>query len=175
MTSMKNLALALMACLVLSLPAGVMADQSKDWKKEREKRSHSKGKNVLAHKALWKAHFYLKNADELNLTDEQRDKIVTIKIDLKKKLIRDNAEIQATKIDLFAALHKDDLDAIKIHSTIDKKYELKKGLAKASVQAIIDLNGLLTPEQKEKTKELWKKQRKKSRYSKDKGRCPYSY
>jgi len=162
----KHFFWALLLCLSLATPVSTFADHGKEWKKGKKKTEWGT-KDLLSHKVFFKANFYLKNADELSLTEEQMDKIKTIKLNLQKEVLRNNAEIKAAKLDLTNELHKKKLDSIKIPSLIDKEYELKKKMGKEAVNALIQIKKLLSPEQAEKAHELWKKKKRKmkSRYS----------
>lgn len=155
---MKTFFLTLLAALIGLVPASALADHAEKGNKGFFGKKGGKGE--LACMAVGKAHFYLAHAKEIGLSDEQVNKIKSIKMDLKKKLVRDEAEVEVVKMDLMAALHTDSPDQAKINSLIDKKHEIKKNLAKASVQALFDIKGTLTPEQKEKAKELWKEGKK---------------
>jgi len=173
----KVLAFALIFLLGFGVPAFSFGEKSKRCKgKKGECKAHWETKDMLSHKVFFKGRFYLKNAEALNLTEEQKEKIKSIKISLKKDLLRNNAEIETTKIDLKAALHKKPLDAVKLASIVDKEYELKKKMAKDSVQALVSIKGVLADEQKEIARALYKKHKpKKSKYSKDKGFWPLSW
>lgn len=160
---MKTFFASLLAALIGFVPAVALADQAH--KGDKGKFGKDGGQNVLACLAVGKAHFYLAHAKEIGLSDEQVNKIKSLKMDLKKKLIRDEAEAEVVKMDLMAALFTDQPDQAKINSLIDKKHEIKKNLAKASVQALLDIKGTLTAEQKEKAKELWKEGKKRGFFS----------
>lgn len=171
----KAFYLGLMTALAFTLSTSAMAESGGFFGKKKSKKSYQWGtKELISHKAFYKAHFYLDNAEEIGLTPEQQEKIRTLSADLKKEVLRNKAEIEATQIDLREELRKKKLDSIKIPSLIDKEYELKKTAGKAAIKALIDIKGTLKPEQKEKAGEIWKNtDKKKSRYSKDKGKCPY--
>jgi len=162
----KHLLWVLFLCLSFMTPLSTFADHGKEWKKGKKKMDWGT-KDLLSHKVFFRANFYLKNAEKLSLTEEQMAKIKEIKLNLQKEMLRNNAEIKAAKLDLSSELHKDKLDGIKIPSLIDKEYELKKKMGKEAVGALIQIKSLLSPEQVEKAKELWKKKKRKmkSRYS----------
>ena len=107
-----------------------------------------------------KAHFFLKNQEELELSDEQIEKIKDLKIKAQKDIIRKNAELEILALDLKSGLWKDTINTNKVNKLIDKKYDLKKEKAKSLVNAYAALKNILTKEQKEKMKGLWKKCKK---------------
>ncbi len=111
-------------------------------------------------KGYSKACMMLKNREELGLSDEQVDKIKALKHDAKKDAIRKQSEIDLVAVDIKKEMYEDTLNVEAVNKLIDKKYELKKEKAKASVKACADLKGTLTEEQKAKLKEIWKKCKK---------------
>ena len=111
-------------------------------------------------KVYRKACMLLKNREELGLSDKQVDKIKALKYDAKKAAIRRQAEIDIIAVDLRKEKHADTLNIEAVNKLIDKKYELKKEKAKASVKACAEIKGTLTEEQKAKLKEIWKKCKK---------------
>lgn len=129
-------------------------------------KGHYGKKGDLQGKLMKKAHFILKNKEELGLTDEQVDKVKTLKIETKKSLIRQKADIAIIAIDIKAALWEDTIDKVAIGKLIDQKYDLKKASAKTLVGAYADMKSVLTDEQKEKCKELFK-----SKIKEWKGKC----
>jgi Spy/CpxP family protein refolding chaperone len=104
-----------------------------------------------------KAMMIFSNREELGLSDEQVAKIKELKTSVKKDLIRKEAEIEITAIDIEAEAHKDPMDTNAVIKLVEKKYDLKKEKEKSLVRACAALKGTLTKEQKEKLEGLWKK------------------
>ncbi len=117
----------------------------------------AEGKSDLETKVCDKAHFLLKNQEELGLSADQVAKIEALKMNTKKDMIRRNAEIDILALDIKSALHAETIDTKAINELIDKKYDLKKEKAKAIVGAYAAIKETLTKEQKVKMKDLWKK------------------
>ena len=113
-------------------------------------------KGGLESKLFHKARFYLNRADEIGLTDEQVDKIMAIKLNAKKESIRRGADIEILKLDLFSALKEPKIDVPSVNKLIDQKYDIKKAGAKYMVQAFADMKSVLSQEQHDKVKALWK-------------------
>ncbi|OGW85538.1 MAG: hypothetical protein A2987_01305 [Omnitrophica bacterium RIFCSPLOWO2_01_FULL_45_10] len=113
-----------------------------------------------------KAHLILENQEGLGLTDEQVEKVKELKLATKKDLIRKDAEIDVLAIDVKALLMKDTINTDAVNKLIDQKYELKKDKSKSLIGAYGALKNILTKEQKEKLKTIWKK------CEKDKTQCP---
>ncbi len=117
----------------------------------------AKDKGCLEAKFCDKAHFLMKNQEEIGLSDDQIAKIKDIKLNNKKDLIRRDAEIEILALDIKSALYAETIDTKAVNALIDKKYDLKKEKTKALVGAYAALKEILTKEQKEKMKDLWKK------------------
>lgn len=103
------------------------------------------------------AHFMLINKDELGLSNEQAKKIKELKLKAKKDSIKAEAEIEMIALDIKAKMWEETVDVTAINKLIDQKYEFKKAKAKSLVAVYAELKGILTDEQKEKLKGLWKK------------------
>lgn len=125
---------------------GAYAECSKCGKKEEP---------GLDEKFYMKAGLIIKSQDELGLSDEQVKKVKDLKHATKKDLIMKEAEIEVIAVDIKAALWEDKIDLAAINGLIDKKYEIKKGKAKALVAAYATLKGLLTAEQLKSMKALY--------------------
>jgi len=148
---MKGRSLILLSVVaVLIAGLAVSAAFAADHKK---KDGHRKG---MDEKLFYKAHMMLRNEIELGLSDEQVGMIKDLKLSTKKSMIRQKAEIEILALDVKAAMWKDTIDVEAVGKLIDQKYELKKQKAKSLVAAYAELKGILTKEQKDKLKELWK-------------------
>ncbi len=90
-----------------------------------------------------------------------KDKSDGIKIDIKKDLIQRKAKIDLIVVDIKAQMWEDKINTKAINKLIDQKYELKKAKAKSLLQAYVSLKKILTDEQKERLKELFKACKKK--------------
>ncbi len=117
----------------------------------------AKGKGSLEEKISDKAHFLMKNQEELGLSDAQIAQVKDLKMNTKKDMIKRDAEIEILALDIKSALYGDTIDTKAVNTLIDKKYDLKKEKTKVLVGAYAALKEILTKEQKEKMKDLWKK------------------
>ena len=120
----------------------------------KQSRHHGYG---LDKKFVKKVRLALKNQEELGLSDEQYEKLKTLKMNTKKDLIKRDAEIDIIKVDIEGSLCEDPIDKKSINKLIDKKYELKKAKAKALVDAYATFQTILTDDQKKKLKEISRK------------------
>jgi len=121
---------------------------------DSKKGGHNK---ELDYTVFSKAHFLIKNQEELKLTDEQVAKIKDLKIQAKKDLIMKKAEIEVLAIDIKSKLYEDTINIEEINKLVDQKYELKKEKAKFLIENFANLKNILTAEQKEELKSLYRK------------------
>ncbi len=107
-----------------------------------------------------KVMMILSNQDELGLTAEQLQKVKDLKINLKKELIQTNADIEIISLDINSEMMNDTINLETVNSLVDKKYDLKKSKTKSIIAACADLKNILTSQQKDKLKEIWKNEKK---------------
>jgi Spy/CpxP family protein refolding chaperone len=105
-------------------------------------------------KIFHKIHLALKNQEELGISDEQYEKLKTLKANTQKDLIKRKAEIDIIGVDMKSKLKEDTIDTKSINKLIDQKYELKKAKAKALVEAYAAFQNILTDDQKKKLKDI---------------------
>jgi len=110
----------------------------------------------LGGKFFFKAHFILDHADEIGLTEEQQNDIRNLKNELKKNLIKQEAEIEVVKVDVDHLVHQNPIDTEVVNRLIDQQYEFEKAKSIKEVDAIARLKQILSAEQYEKMKELLK-------------------
>jgi len=111
--------------------------------------------SMLADKFFSKAHFLLVHQESLGLAEDQVNQIKSLKMDVKKELVRRGANIDIVKIDIHSHLWQKQIDVAAINGLIDQKYDLKKEKAKYLVSSYAQLKGMLTDEQMEKAKSIW--------------------
>ncbi|MBU1061454.1 MAG: hypothetical protein KJ957_02085 [Candidatus Omnitrophica bacterium] len=144
------------ALVVFVLFFGILAIESYARSCEKMEGYHGDLEGKFSHKA----YFILKGQEELGLSDEQVVKIKDLKIETKKELIRKEAELDILALDIETELQKDTVNRDVVDKLIDRKYDIKKEKAKFLVNAYATLKGLLTTQQKDKMKELWKESKK---------------
>ncbi len=114
----------------------------------------------LEDKFMDKVSFINMNKDELGISDEQVKKIKDMKLDLKKTLIKKQAEIDLLALEIKSGLWEDTVDTAALSVLIAQKYELKKDKTIAVVEAYANLKKTLTKEQMDSMKKLWHEQKK---------------
>ena len=108
------------------------------------------------YKVMKKAKMILKNQEELGLSGKQVDQIKELKLNLKKELIKQNAEIALLHVDAEAQIYQDVIDPQAVNKIVEQKYEIKKNKAKYLVTTLAELKTILNDKQKDKLKELYK-------------------
>ncbi|MBI4845901.1 MAG: Spy/CpxP family protein refolding chaperone [Candidatus Omnitrophica bacterium] len=103
-----------------------------------------------------KAHMLVTKGECAGLSEEQLKQIKELKISVKKDIIRNKAEIEIVDLDIESELWAEEIDQKQVNKLIDKKYELKKETAKLLIDAYVKLKKIITPEQKEALKNLYK-------------------
>ena len=111
----------------------------------------------IVEKFMKKAHFFLENQSEIGLSDDQVSKIKTMKMDMKKNMIRHMAEQQIFMLDMKSKLSEPALDIEGMNAMIDQAMSGMATGAKSMVAALAELKGVLTEDQMTKAKEIWKK------------------
>jgi Spy/CpxP family protein refolding chaperone len=99
-------------------------------------------------------HGIMAMADQLGLTDDQKDKIKKLALDHKLAAVDSRAAVQKAEISLKALMHDDKADQGKVFAATDKLYALKAEVKKAVWSHHQKVKGLLTDEQRDKFKEL---------------------
>ena len=102
-----------------------------------------------------KAHFIMENKEALGLAQDKVTAIKSLKLETKKMLIKQGAEVQVLELDIKSKLHASPADVEALNKLVDEQAELKKTMAKSLVEAISKLKGTLTKDQTEKLHTLW--------------------
>lgn len=113
----------------------------------------------LKEKFFYKAEFIMKNADDLDLSDEQIKSIKNLKMETKKMIVSKEAEAEVIWIDVMSEMYEESVNLEKVNSLIDQKYEIKKALTKGIAASYAKLKGTLSEEQMKELKELWMAQK----------------
>lgn len=114
-----------------------------------------KSEGSLEEKFMDKAHFILGNSNALGLSEAQEKVIRELKLNTKKSIIRQDAEIDLVAADIKSKLYEDKIDQAAVNQLVDKKYELKKAKAKVIVEALATLKAQLSANQMKKLKDLY--------------------
>ncbi|MGB3082188.1 MAG: hypothetical protein WBB86_04275 [Candidatus Omnitrophota bacterium] len=117
----------------------------------------TKSYDGLEEKLFYKAHFMLKNEEELGLSEKQVDQIRKLKIDTKKDMINKQAQIDLIGVDIKTQMWEDPMDLDTMNELVEHKYMIKEAKTKALLSAYAQLKGLLTEDQKTTLKKLWLK------------------
>jgi Spy/CpxP family protein refolding chaperone len=99
------------------------------------------------HHMLWKA---LMN---LNLTEQQKEKIEAIRDKTLKETIKKKADLQIAKIDLRSLLDKENVDMNAVESQLKTMESLKTDIRLSHIKAFEEIKATLTPDQRKQFKE----------------------
>ena len=94
-------------------------------------------------------------ADELNLSETQRDKLRVIGDGLARKRIQMRADLDLARLDLRSAMRGDSPSLTDLEAKIDAVTRIEGQMMKAGVSARLDARKVLTAEQREKLSD-WK-------------------
>jgi hypothetical protein len=111
----------------------------------------------LTGKVIDKAKFYLKHADKIGLSDEQVQTIKTIKLTAKKASILGLAQMEAFGLDVKAKMSEPIVDVEGLNAMVDEFSQEAVIAMKERIADYAKLRAVLSTEQKEKAKGLWKK------------------
>ena len=93
-------------------------------------------------------------AEELNLSNTQRERLRAIGETLERKRIRLRADLELAQLELRSAMRGDSPALTELESRIDTVTRIQGEMMKAGVSARLDARKVLTPEQREKLSEI---------------------
>jgi hypothetical protein len=114
----------------------------------------------VAGKFMKKAAFFLDNSTEIGLSDDQVGKIKVLKDDVQKIYVRQGADMQVFMIDLQAKMSEPKVDVDGINKMIDSSAAAMTQGTKSVVEKYAQLKAVLSDEQMNKAKAVWKKNEK---------------
>lgn len=153
----------LMGCLGI-LVLGTAVSLSSAYAHGPKRGGHGDGGGKLEKIFFMKAHFILENQEELGLAEDKVQAVKQLKLETKKALIRQNADLEIVSLDVMSELHEYPVDVKALNALLDRKFELKKADAKNMVAAIAQLKETLTPDQYAKMRSLWQSAKKEYRH-----------
>ncbi len=166
----RTISLLAAAVLLSGMPAFVQADMDKD-KGMRRGGGHSdmerSGHNfvgVIFHSLIMKGK-------DLGLSDDQTNKLKTMKSDYEKAKIKGGADLKLAEVDVQNLSHDEKADMSAIEAAVRKSETAHANLRLEGIKTIRAAFAVLTPEQKEKMRSM-KSMRHgegKDDYDKDKG------
>jgi Spy/CpxP family protein refolding chaperone len=110
----------------------------------------------LEKKFFHKAHFILDHQEELGLSQDTVDQIKQLKMDTKRVVIRKGAEKEIAWLDVREAMHEYPVDEERLVNLVQAKYAVKQEMSAALASSYAQVKNMLTEDQYEKMKELWK-------------------
>jgi Spy/CpxP family protein refolding chaperone len=103
------------------------------------------------------AHHLDELLDEVDATPEQREKIVAIKDRLVEKGQALRAGRREGMKDLLAQWRSATIDTAAVHAKIDARAKEMQAFAHEAADAMAEVHGILTPEQREKVAARWQR------------------
>ncbi|MEW5944863.1 MAG: periplasmic heavy metal sensor [bacterium] len=101
--------------------------------------------------------------EQVGITEDQLEKLRAMSLEIRKKEIRNRAELQLATIDLQELLEDDNPNVKKIDGKIEQIGALRTGIQKEKVHALLEAKKILTPEQIERLKDLARERMKERR------------
>lgn len=123
---------------------------------EAGSKSKDSGGCKIYNKMYANTKIIMNNSAKLGISDAQREQVRKMKYETKKNKIKACADIKLAGVEISEALWKENVDLDKVNALIDKKYQMKARLKKDMVASYVALNEMLTPEQREKVKQMRK-------------------
>lgn len=113
----------------------------------------------LEEKFFSKTYFILDNAEQLGLSDAQKNDIETLKMNVKKTIIRQEADIDIASLDIKTKMHDYPVDGKVLEALVAQKADLEKAKDIQITQAYTQLKNGLTQPQYDKMKEIWQQKK----------------
>lgn len=147
---MKRTVLIVLALLVIS----VLAAQGIHGKKQMDCEKHQNGRMERMERGHKGNHGdrMMHIMKQLELTDEQKDKMEDMQIERHKENIAKKAEIETKEVD--ANVARKNMDFKELKKITNEIFELKKEMKLSQIDHMQNCWNLLSDEQKEKAKEL---------------------
>jgi len=98
--------------------------------------------------------YMMSYADKLQLTQDQKDKISSMMVTLKKDMIRKNADLEIAKVDLEELVMNDEPDLTAIGNQLKNVANMEADIKLTHIKAMVDMKAVLTKEQKDKLKAM---------------------
>jgi len=102
-------------------------------------------------------------ADEIGLSDDQLDRISSVKTEMEKKIIDLRAEKQKAEIDLRELMRDPKAKGSEVKKVAQKVVDLESQIRLNRIETAIKIRDVLTPEQREKMLEVIKEHRREMR------------
>jgi len=109
----------------------------------------------LEDKFFHKAQFIVMNAGRANLSDERTQNISDLKYQIRKEVIRMNADIEILSMEIWQKIYEKPVDMAEINDLINQKYALKKELARTLIAAYVELINIPTADEWRELKKNW--------------------
>jgi Spy/CpxP family protein refolding chaperone len=113
--------------------------------------------------------FILGMREELELTDEQVERLRSLKSDTERQMIQARADLEIAQIELHDLFSQETVDVSGVDAKIDQIGRLQTAMHKAHVHATLDAEAVLTPEQREKHRQHMRSRGMQERHTRGSG------
>jgi Spy/CpxP family protein refolding chaperone len=120
---------------------------------------HGRGHGMQALHPHNAASNFLKMAPALKLSDDQIKQLTKLRDDYIDKNAKTEEQLKASYGDVARAIFAEDIDVKATNALVDKVGSMESKLWHAYVQQLHDIKALLTAEQKQALKDMWKTRR----------------
>ncbi len=100
--------------------------------------------------------FYLMNQDKLGLSKDQVRKLIHLRMGFRKVAIMEKARIKVIHEDVKSEMMKKNIDTSDVKKDINRIVDHKKKVMDSYVEMVANAHKVLTPEQFEKVRKLWR-------------------
>ena len=98
-------------------------------------------------------HRHMEMMHEVDLSKEQRERIAELREKHERAAIRMRADLQTARLDLQRLTHAEKADRMAINRQVDRMAQMRAEMEKARIGLMLDLRGVLSPEQQERMRE----------------------
>ena len=110
----------------------------------------------MADKFFQKAYFIEAHEDPLRLSDAQLEMLRDLRREVRKRLIRENAEIEVLSIDILETIRENPVDVKAANSALENFYELQRKKSQGLIESYASLKNILNDEQYQKLNRIWR-------------------
>lgn len=148
MKSRAILGLAISLGMALLPPAGAARAQGPQGGPPR-----GPGRPEMMERRIGLRHHRMEMMERLDLSKEQREKIADLREKQERGAIHLRADLQTARLDLRRLTRAEKADRMAINRQIDRIAQMRADMEKARINMMLDVRGMLTPEQREHMRE----------------------
>ena len=109
----------------------------------QERGRHHRGRHMMRHRL-----------EALDLSSEQKTKLKSLRADGQKEIAQLQADVKIARIELGEAMHEPTIKQADVNKAVDKLNTARSKMTTIRVNNMVEMSKILTPEQREKMKEM---------------------